>query len=166
MGLVNVGSSLLSGAARLLGIGGTATGAGAGITGALTRLAPTIGRAAPIGAAIGGGLGLLSDLFGGDSGRAQGIAEQIRASGRSQFVTLDDGSSVLVSPSGRVARPQKFLPAGAKLPAGATVVSVSPNRDLFGIRVKRRRKKFAGEMTQVRDVIKAADDIQRICKRK
>ena len=150
MGIVNFAGGLVQAGARLLGIGGTAAGtvASGGFAGALrSAIIPTAGGIAG-GAA---GAGLFSSLFGGG---AQQPTVPTGGVG-SQMMRLNDGSQVLVSSSGKIARSQVFLPAGAKLPAGATVTFVSADATLFGIRKKRHRKRFA---TEIHNVLHTVND--------
>jgi len=167
MGAVAVGRALFAGARA---IGGRFFGAGppAALTAGAPEAAVSVGRRLFAPAVAGGaGLGLggiLGSIFGGGGVNGAAAAAPMalpaaRGAGGSTFVTLDDGSRVLVSPSGVVARPQLFLPAGAKLPAGATIVSISPGGDLFGVRRRRKRRSFAGEIERCKTAVKAADSL-------
>lgn len=89
---------------------------------------------------------------------AAGAAAQ-PAVGRAGFVTLADGSRVLMTSGGNLARPQFFLTAGAQIPGGGTIVSVSPDGLLFGIRRKARRRTFRTEMNRCKNVIRSADKL-------
>jgi len=161
MGLISFGRALLSGAARGLGIGGTAASLPA--IGGLSRIGQIAATAAPsIGfGAVGAGL---ANLFGIGAGGAPAAAPA--ATGQRQFVQLQDGSMVLVGRNGVPIRAQLFLPAGTKLPAGATVVSVSPGATLFGIRKRRSRKTFQGEITRCKTVISDAKSLVKAVQKK
>lgn len=75
------------------------------------------------------------------------------------FVTLADGSRVLMSSGGNLARPQFFLTAGARIPAGGKIVSVSPDGLLFGIRSAPRRRTFRTELARCKNIVKSADKL-------
>jgi len=165
MGLVSLGRAIFQGGRAVAGR--LFAGPPPALTAGAPEAAVAVGRRLLAPAVAGGaGLGLggfLGSLFGG--GGANGAVAPVgaapmlpaaRGAGGSTFVTLDDGSRVLMSPSGNVARPQLFLPAGAKLPAGATIVSISPGGDLFGIRRRRKRRTFAGEIDRCRASVSAA----------
>jgi len=158
MGLVSFGAGILRAGARFLGIGGApaATGfrAAAGTAGRFAA------RAAP-GAATGAAGAAAFEAFRGfgvDGVNGAVDGAPVGPTGPI-FVTLDDGSQVLVNKSGAVPRPQLFLPAGAKLPPGSTIVSVSPDGNLFGIRRMRKRRTFAGEIERCKNAVKAADSL-------
>lgn len=166
MGLVAIGTALLTRGAAALGIGGggaAAGGAGAAARGILGRLfGNPIVQGAGGAAAFAGGSALLAPGA-AITPTAIGAAGAAGARGRAGFVTLEDGSMILVSASGVPARANLFLPAGAKLPSGAMVVSVSPNGQLFGIRKKRVKKTFAAEVAKVKDTVKNAKELLDIC---
>lgn len=82
------------------------------------------------------------------------------------FVTLDDGSRVLMSASGVIARPQFFLAAGAQIPGGSRIVSVSPDGLLFGLRRARRRRTFRTELARCTSVVKTADKLLKVLGRR
>lgn len=75
------------------------------------------------------------------------------------FITLDDGSRVLMSASGVISRPQFFLVAGAQIPGGARIVSVSPDGLLFGLRRPVRRRTFRTELNRCKNVVRSADKL-------
>jgi len=162
MGLVAFGSNLIQGALRGLGLAAPlATGAGGGAAaGGLLAAARTLAPSLIAGAAG----AALPSLFGFGGGAA---AAPVAAPGAArQMVQLGDGSMVLVSRQGIPIRAQLFLPAGAKLPAGATVVSVSPGATLFGIRKRRARKTFQGEITRCKTVISDAKSLVKAVQKK
>jgi len=155
MGLVAAGSRLLG---SLFGAGGRAIGSPAVRAG---------GGALAGGAAAGLGFSLIESLFGGGgNGVATSAAGAIAAPGMARrFVTLEDGSRVLVSREGKPMRAQFFLPAGQKLPGGALVVSVSPDGSLFGIRRgRRKRPAFKTEIETCKSTISAAKSLVKAAK--
>lgn len=112
-------------------------------------------------------------LFGGDDPAPAGFVPGTTAPARlpspgpvATFVPLDDGSRVLVAPSGAVSRPQFFLPLGARFPGGATIVSVSPDGQLFGLRRKRKRRTFGAEIDRCLTTISAASKLITAVKKK
>lgn len=156
MGLV---SDILGFGARLLGVGGTQTAVG---TGRMLAQRAVVGARALAPSIAGGAAGAAAfDVAGRLISPAQGLPPVARADlavAGPQFVTLDDGSRVLVTARGAVPRPQFFLAAGVKLPSGATIVSISPDGLLFGIRRARRKKpSFSAEIDRCVNTVKGAD---------
>lgn len=161
MGLVTAGAAI----ARFLGFGAArATPLAARVGAAAARLAPGAAAGAAGGAAFEAGRRLLT----GGAAPAQVRGFPVPddpfttaadfAVGGPRFELLDDGSQILVSGTGVVQRANLFLPAGAKFPAGATVVSVSPDGQLFGLRKARRKKpSFQSEIDRCGEAIRAAD---------
>jgi len=147
MGVVAIGGALLR---RGIAAGGSTTGRS--ILGSIAA-----------GLGFGAGFEAISSVFGGDGNGTVGTsaAGAIAEPGTSaRFVQLEDGSRILVSKSGVPQRAQLFLPAGTKLPAGATVVSVSADNSLFGIR-KARRKRPAFE-TEVKSCLETVGAAKRL----
>jgi len=146
MGVVAVGRGVLAAARSQAG------------RGLLSSIATGLG--------FGAGFEAIGAVFGGDGGGngviagGGGGAQIAEASASARFVELEDGSRVLVSKSGRAMRAQLFLPAGTKLPAGATVVSVNADNSLFGIR-KARRKRPAFE-TEVKSCLETVGAAKRL----
>jgi len=159
MGLV----SFATGLARTIGgfLGG-APSVAARAAGAARAAAPSIGTGVAGAAAFEGA----RRIFAGDGVAGLPVPPEGPPLTRPTFITLEDGSRILVSPSGVPARAQLFLPSGAKLPAGSTVVSVSPDGQLFGIRRARRRRTFQGEVDRCRQTISAAEKLLDLCKPK
>lgn len=161
MGLVSIGRSILG---AVFG-GGTTAVARTG-PGILSRVLGGLGAVAPAAAGgVAGGLGFsaISSLFGGGGAApAQISAPQ---TGQRGFVQLQDGSRILVSAAGVPVRAQLFLPAGAKLPGGATIVSVSPDGSLFGVRRgRRKRPAFKTEIETCKSTISAAKSLVKAAK--
>lgn len=131
---------------------------------------PALRGAAPAlagGAAAGVGFEFISSLFGGGGdGVATSAAGAVAVPGTARrFVTLQDGSRVLVSREGKPMRAQFFLPAGQKLPGGALVVSVSPDGSLFGIRRgRKKRPAFKTEIETCKSTISAAKSLVKAAK--
>jgi len=164
MGAVSVGRSLLtrglSFIQSLTQAGGTAAGQRAAtavqnLGGIRTLAAGLLGTGAGAGAAVA--------LSGAG---AQVFAPGTAGAGRSMFLRLEDGSQILVSPSGKAARATVFIPAGTPLPQGSTVVSVSADGQLFGIRKKRRRRTFQGEIDRTKNAIQSARSLLTVCNKK
>jgi len=155
MGLV---TDILSAGARLLGIGGTQTAVGTGRM--LAARAVTAARVAAPSIAAGVVGAAAFDVTGRLISPGNGVAPGVSPGGAVGpfFVTLDDGSRVLINRAGNVQRPQLFLAAGVKLPAGATIVSISPDGLLFGVRKARRKKPpFSTEINRCVETVKGAD---------
>jgi len=152
MGIAAIGGRLLS-----------------GLTGLAQRAAPALRAAAP---SILGGLGFgaafagAESFFGDNGSVGTSAVGAIAPPGATQrFVQLQDGSRVLVSRQGKPMKAQLFLPAGAKLPGGATVVSVSPDGMLFGIRRgRKRRPAFKTEIDTCKTTIAAAKSLVKATK--
>jgi len=146
-----------------------------GLGGAATRAAPAVVRAAPAlaaatvgGAAFQAGTNLLT---GGPSAvvQAPGAAGPplLGAAGPAgQFVVLGDGSRALLSSTGVPLRAQFFITAGAQLPGGAKIVSISPDGLLFGIRRAPRRRTFRTELSRCTSVVKTADKLLKVLGRR
>jgi len=167
MGLVSLGRAIFQGGRAVAGrlFAGPPAALTAGAPEAAVAVGSRLLRPAVAGGAGLGLGGILGSIFGGGGGNgAMAPAPAgIRPAGTqalgSFFVTLDDGSSVLTNPNGSVSRPQLFLPAGAKLPAGATIVSINPDATVFGIRRKRRTRQFGAEIDRCKATIRAADSL-------
>jgi len=165
MGLAAIGQALLRGGAAVISrfTGGAAGGGAATVAptlasrvlGSLRAIAPAVAG----GAAFQGGVNLLSN--GAATSAAAG-----GGTGRSMFLRLEDGSQILIGPSGRPARATVFIPAGTPLPQGSTVVSVSADGQLFGIRKKRRRRTFQGEIDRTKNAIQSARSLLTVCNKK
>jgi len=82
-----------------------------------------------------------------------------------RFVARDEEGGIFITTrQGAPISPSRLIPAGARLPGGATIVSISPNGQLIGIRIKRARKQFASEARKVRDIIGICRQIERATK--
>jgi len=168
-GLLSLGTSLLGGAGR-----------------AVTAAAPAVVRAAPaLAAATVGGAAFQAGsnlLTGGTAaaGAAQGAAAlaavtpaiqagvpalAAAAGAPGRFVVLQDGSRALLSSTGIPIRAQLFLTAGAQIPAGARIVSISPDGLLFGIRRARRRRTFQSELGRCKRVVVTASKLLKALKK-
>jgi len=162
-GLLSLGSRLLRGAAP-------AARAGAG---AVTRFAPRAGRLAlPLAGAVAGGAAFEAGLglFGGDGDGGPGggaIQAAVEAGGQATavtggriMVTAPNGDFQLFRRDGTPIRPSLIIPAGQRLPGGATVVSTRNGGQLIGITVRRRRRGFVGEVRRVRRVLQGCKAIE------
>jgi len=160
MGIAAIGGALL----RAIGIGGTtAVRAGPGI---VARAGTGLAAAAPSllgGIAAGLGFSAVSSAFGG--GADAGALAGRTASGAPQFVTLSDGSRMLLNRQGVPVKAQLFLPITAKLPGGATIVSVSADGQIVGIRKgRRKRPAFKTEIETCKSTISAAKSLVKAAK--
>jgi len=154
-GIVSVGSRLLSGAAPI----------------ARRVVASGAARGAAAGALVGGGVALATAGDGG-AGVAPGIQQVLDAGGRATMlnngrtmVTAPNGDLQIFSSTGRPIRPTLIIPAGQRLPGGATVVSTRNGGQLIGVTIRRARRKFAGEVNRLRTVIKAVKEIHALVKK-
>jgi len=161
MGLVAIGTSLLR---SFLNVGAPGAGAALGrVLGGVGSATRALAPAAAGGAAAGLGFSAISSFFGGGGGAPAQVAAQ--ATGQRGFVTLEDGGRILVSAQGRPIRATFFLPAGAKLPGGSTIVSVSPDGSLFGVkRGRRKRPAFKTEIDTCKTTIAAAKSLVKAAK--
>jgi len=163
MGLVSV----LLGAGRRLLTGGAQVA---------RRAAPALRRVAPgalaLGGAVAGGAAFEAgaQAFGGDGGAPMGGAAQqaIAAGGQATqiaggrlMITAPNGDFQLFNRQGMPIRPSLIIPAGQRLPGGATVVSTRNGGQLIGITVRRRRRGFSGEVRRVRNVLQGCKAIER-----
>lgn len=161
MGVVAVGRALIG---RLFGGGAAAPGAAAGVNPLSNIFSTLFGGARAIAPAVAGGAAFQAGLNLVTSGG--GAVAAAAGPGGSRMVRLEDGSQILVSAQGRPARAQLFLPAGSKLPSGATVVSVSADGNLFGIRKARRKRSFQGEIDRSKAAIQSARSLLTVCSKK
>jgi len=151
-GLLSIGRGLIGSASGPVGVA----------TRAVVRVAPGLGAAAAGGAAFSAGATALT------GGGAAPVAAQVGpAPGPAgQFVVLGDGSRALLSSSGIPLRPQFFLTAGAQIPGGATIVSISANGLLFGIRrARRRRSTFRTELNKCKNVVVSASKLLKVLRK-
>jgi len=176
MGLI---STLISGGARLLGLGGRAGGralqAGrrfAGTTGGRAALGLT--GAVAGGAAFEAGTGFFdgggAPLGSGAPGTFQtpqiasfidaGAIPTALSNGR-VMLTMPNGDVQIFSRNGMPVRPTIIIPAGQRLPGGAVVVSTRNGGALIGLTVRRRRRQFATEARKVRNVLSICKSIER-----
>jgi len=172
---------------RIAGAATVATG-GSILGGALS----TIGRAiiSPFGQGlVGGGIGAtLAGGFGGDGAvapaggafgfgaaggqvlpgsplgmiQAQGIPVTSLVGGRF-MATAPNGDVQVFNRIGFPVRPSEIIPAGQRLPGGATVVSIRQSGGLIGVTKRRRRRSFAGEIQRTRRVLAGCRAIERAC---
>jgi len=160
MGLVAFGRGLLtrglSFVQSLTQAGGTAAGQRAA-----TAFQNLGGIRTLLGAGAGAGAGTAAALA-----LTSGATAARAGSGRSMFLRLEDGSQILIGPTGKPARATVFIPAGTPLPQGSTVVSVSADGQLFGIRKKRRRRTFQGEIDRTKNAIQSARSLLTVCNKK
>lgn len=162
-GLLSVGRTLIS------GLGGAAAKAGPTVV----RAAPALAAATVGGAAFQAGTNLLT---GGPTAIAQtagttaaqaalAVAQPQAAGAAGRFVVLQDGSRALLSSAGIPMRAQFFITAGAQLPGGAKIVSISPDGLLFGIRRAARKRTFRSELNRCKSVVKSASTLLRVLKK-
>jgi len=132
--------------------------------------------ASPIGGTI-AGFGIGSALFGGDGGVAAGGGGQLQAIAEAggQVTPLANGQFMAIAPNGDMQifnrngqprRPSMIIPAGQPLPAGAIVVATRMNGAQIGIVKRRRRRRFGAEIVNVRDTVRAAQQLVNLCKPK
>lgn len=164
-GLLSLGSRLLTGGARVA----------PRLAGAVARQAPRVGRLAiPLAGAVAGGaafeagLGLFGDGDGGGAPMGSAVQAALAAGGQASpvvggriMVTAPNGDFQLFRRDGTPIRPSLIIPAGQRLPGGATVVSTRNGGQLIGITVRRRRRGFAGEVRRVRNVLQGCKAIER-----
>ncbi len=128
------GRALQGGGGRALLAAGAGLGVGAVGVSALGDGAPAAGNAAQ--AALAMGLQPISALAGGRV-----------------LAMTQGGATVTLSSTGKVIRAQVIIPAGQRLPDGATVVFISADRSQIGITKRRRRRAFVAEVRRVRRTI-------------
>jgi len=189
-GLLQAGASLFRSGAPA--IAGPALGrvAGGGISGAVSAAGRAL--TSPIGGGVVGGVlgGALTSFFGGEeepqqfqggafAGGMGGAVQvlpgsplgQIMASGAQTqgivggrfLATAPNGDVQLFNRHGFPIRPAQIIPAGQRMPGGATVVSVRQGGQLIGITLRRRRRTFAGEVARTRHVLAGCRAIERAC---
>ncbi len=191
-GLFSAGRALLGGLAPSTAprIAGAAAAAGGG--GFLGGALSTIGRAvtAPLtGGFLGGGIAqAVGGLFAGDGAvaptgapfaalggggqvlpgsplgmiQAQGIPVSSLVGGRF-MATAPNGDVQVFNRHGFPVRPSEIIPAGQRLPGGATVVSIRQGGGLIGVTKRRRRRSFAGEIQRTRRVLAGCRAIEKAC---
>lgn len=133
---------------------------------AAARVLPTLGRAAisPLALGVAGGVAgaALGEAAFGAPGVAAppGLQAIVEAGG--QVTSLSGGRFMAIAANGDMqvfnrmgmpVRPSLIIPAGTRLPGGATVVSIRQGGALIGITRRRRRRAFATEVRRVRSTI-------------
>lgn len=163
-GILSVGRALIG------GLGAAPVGAAATravTTTAARGLLPALGRAAISPLAVGAAAGVAGAAVGeaifADGGAAaipSGLA-QIQAEGGA-VTPLSGGRFMAIAPNGDMqvfnrmgmpVRPSIIVPAGSRLPGGATVVSIRQGGALIGLTRRRRRRAFSTEVRKVRSTI-------------
>jgi len=186
-GALSLGARLLGGAAPAI-TGPAAGAAGGGLLSTLGGIVTSPLGGGLIGGGIGGGLvEAISGLFGGGAqaappggmfGGGGGVTVlpgsplgQIMAAG-TPTTSLVGGRFLATAPNGDVqvfnrhgfpVRPSEIIPAGQRLPGGATVVSIRQGGQLIGVTKRRRRRTFAGEIQRTRRVLAGCRAIERAC---
>lgn len=189
--LGTVGRALIGGGAAAVPriAGPIAAGGGGGIAGGALALAGRALAAPLTGGFLGGGIAqAVGGLFGGDGAvapmgapfaalgggaqvlpgsplgmiQAQGIAVTSLVGGRF-MATAPNGDVQVFNRMGFPVRPSEIIPAGQRLPGGATVVSIRQGGGLIGVTKRRRRRSFAGEIQRTRRVLAGCRAIERAC---
>lgn len=174
MGLISFLGTLAKGAVGLLGAGPLGVGTGVAartiaaptIAGGARAVAGAVGRAAvsPLGLGVAGGVAgaaLGEAAFGGPGAVAPaGLQAIVEAGGA--VTPLSGGRFMAIAPNGDMqvfnrmgmpVRPSIIVPAGSRLPGGATVVSIRQGGALIGLTKRRQRRAFATEVRKVRSTI-------------
>lgn len=171
MGLISFLGTLGKAAVGLLGAAPVAaptiarTLAAPTIAAAGRGILPALGRAAvsPLALGVAGGVtgAAIGEAVFGDGAAVPTSLQQIQAEGGA-VTPLSGGRFMAIAPNGDMqvfnrmgmpVRPSIIVPAGSRLPGGATVVSIRQGGALIGLTRRSRRRAFSTEVRRVRSTI-------------